>query len=1552
MSGVTVGRRGSCPSILTVDDDGVATAVGRGRVVVTARHEGLRASLELTVDYPEDLDEDGLPDQFERGNGLDIADAGDAFEDIDGDGLTNIEEFEVGTDIRSPDSDGDGVLDSEEVRLGTNPTKADTDEDGLLDGEEARIGTDPLQRDSDGDGIDDGTELSVDLDPTVPDPTTTIGGIVVDAAGAAVAGATVVTLDRYVETTDEGGAFEIEHVPANRGDLIVEARLIVDGRVNDGASAAVAPIVAGITDVGIIRLQPVIGLVGGVVQSPRGEPVPNARVFVEAGGELRATNSDVSGFYEVTRIAGGSILVTATDPGTGLRGQSTGLLPEGESTVINVRLTAAGTIRGTVFQRDLVTPAGEGVEVELAGPSRATTFTDRFGDYRFDFIPLGAYSVVASDDEGNRGLALGTITGTNQTIDIDVRYLGRGAVAGAVFSSTGDPVANATVRLTSRSIFGGRFDLVTDLQGNFVFDDVFVGPIELYASDPARGLAGNAAGSLAADGERVSIPVILQPAGTITGQVLEADNVTPVPGATVTLSPSGRSTAADPNGFYAFDNVPTRNYDVSASSPVNGDRGKTSALLRVAGEIVDVDVRLNGVGDVTVTVIDAAGAVVSEVQVTVRGQGVFGGRVDGFTDVDGVYSTQNFLAGPITVTALDPLTSLGGDTATVLLPGESLVVTVQLEPAGDITGRVVAADGLTPVPNITVELSPLNRSVVTAADGEFRFDSVPLARQPYSLEARDSNRSLRAGAAGIALAAHADVADVELVLTGAGVVAGTIFNPDETPASSARVALQSAVNGSRSRVTLTDVNGAYSFGEVPEGVFTVTASIAALRYAGAAGGAITFDGERFGLDITMLENQAPPPSGGGSTTLARNYDGNNNLYRFELDGALRDGTTAVFRGDGSNANRDGAVLLLGSPGEAKTRFEALLASTDATGRNAAVSGTGPGGLNVLRRAYTPADGYFTRYLEIFSNATAQAITVDVRVRTHLRFMNITRNGFTATETPAVVASSTGDAGLEVAGALGDTWVALDDSIDADPFRETNIPDVVSVFRGPGNTAATGARYEPIFDGGGHGRLDIDYGGLVVPSGGTVAIMHFVSQQISRPGAAATGGRLVQLPPEALAGLQVGEIMAIANFDVPADGTSALDPLELDGVVTGSVFEGDGETLVNNAQVRFQSNDPIFGRIHEVRSNADGVYAAAATLTNNGRTVIVPRAGYELNARHPVSDIDADPVDGIFGAGAQTSLQDLIFGNTGIVFGDVRRPDTTVVSSGTVRIPSAGLLFRTLTSAIAVDGRYAFVGVPAGFYTLIAGLVDPRGTGLSQTVGAQVIAGERNEINIVLAPTGGVSGRVLSGGGIPVPDVRVTIRGPGGFQRSVDSGSGGDFSFLDLPEATFTLSAREPHTNIESTAIVEVSPEEAAFVDIQLVELGRIEIVADYQGGLGAVVGAPVQVQSDLLGSGFRSKGTTDIFGRLVVPNVPVGDFVVRVLNPFNNALRATESGTVAGEGSSHRSRCWCHSTSRRRSRSPSRSTARCSPVAASSRCGPTRPTTTASSASSSASTGR
>ncbi|MBK7755072.1 MAG: hypothetical protein IPI35_01390 [Deltaproteobacteria bacterium] len=109
-----------------------------------------------------DTDDGGRSDGDEVNiDGTDVLDGSDDLVDTDGDGLTDPEEEELGTDPKNADTDGDGLSDGEEVLIHeTDPLDEDTDGDELLDGEEVNdYGTDPLDVDTDGDDLLDGDEV-------------------------------------------------------------------------------------------------------------------------------------------------------------------------------------------------------------------------------------------------------------------------------------------------------------------------------------------------------------------------------------------------------------------------------------------------------------------------------------------------------------------------------------------------------------------------------------------------------------------------------------------------------------------------------------------------------------------------------------------------------------------------------------------------------------------------------------------------------------------------------------------------------------------------------------------------------------------------------------------------------------------------------------------------------------------------------------------------------------------------------------------------------------------------------------------------------------------------------------------------------------------------------------------------------------------------------------------------------------------------------------------------------------------------------------------------
>lgn len=146
----------------------------------------------LNSRYRHDDDGDGMPDGYEFEYGFNPYDSIDAYGDADGDELTNLAEYQKGTDPRQADTDGDGTpdqvdlypLDSRysldwdhdglprewEQMFGLNDedifdVNSDHDNDLLTAGDEFALGTNPIHTDSDNDSVNDGSD-QWPLDPT------------------------------------------------------------------------------------------------------------------------------------------------------------------------------------------------------------------------------------------------------------------------------------------------------------------------------------------------------------------------------------------------------------------------------------------------------------------------------------------------------------------------------------------------------------------------------------------------------------------------------------------------------------------------------------------------------------------------------------------------------------------------------------------------------------------------------------------------------------------------------------------------------------------------------------------------------------------------------------------------------------------------------------------------------------------------------------------------------------------------------------------------------------------------------------------------------------------------------------------------------------------------------------------------------------------------------------------------------------------------------------------------------------------------------------------
>ena len=175
---------GTDPNVADTDGDGLNDSAeiytyGTNPLVADSDADGLSDGFEVAHGFDPltpgeaalDSDGDGLSNLEEQQYGSDPNSA-----DGDGDGISDFDEVTVHhTNPGSADSDGDGLTDGFEIAYGFDPNQAgealaDVNGDGLTNLEEQAHGTNPTLADTDGDGVSDGDEIRIlGTDPTVDD---------------------------------------------------------------------------------------------------------------------------------------------------------------------------------------------------------------------------------------------------------------------------------------------------------------------------------------------------------------------------------------------------------------------------------------------------------------------------------------------------------------------------------------------------------------------------------------------------------------------------------------------------------------------------------------------------------------------------------------------------------------------------------------------------------------------------------------------------------------------------------------------------------------------------------------------------------------------------------------------------------------------------------------------------------------------------------------------------------------------------------------------------------------------------------------------------------------------------------------------------------------------------------------------------------------------------------------------------------------------------------------------------------------------------------------
>ena len=173
--------------------------------------------------------------------------------------------------------------------------------------------------------------------------------------------------------------------------------------------------------------------------------------------------------------------------------------------------------------------------------------------------------------------------------------------------------------------------------------------------------------------------------------------------------------------------MPAGEIAVSAQDPLTARTGLTVGTLETEGQVLSLDIEAQGLGtvqgDVLLHDVAQPNAHVDIVSGSYRACTV--------TDSNGRYRIEGVPEGRVVATAFLGFGFLTGTAAETLRgDGTTLDLDVPLRDAGDVTGRVLAANGIDPAPPSVVVIrvggpGGGELSTVTNAEGEFSFERVP-----------------------------------------------------------------------------------------------------------------------------------------------------------------------------------------------------------------------------------------------------------------------------------------------------------------------------------------------------------------------------------------------------------------------------------------------------------------------------------------------------------------------------------------------------------------------------------------------------------------------------------------------------------------------------------------------------------------------------------------------------------------------------------------------------------------------------------------------------------
>ena len=585
---------------------------------------------------------------------------------------------------------------------------------------------------------------------------------------------------------------------------------------------------------------------GHVFEADGVTPIADAGVFAFGPNGWGDARTDGNGEYRIDGLSTGSYRVEAEgiergfvrefyDGTTDFEAATLVAVTAGvDAPNIDFALDQGGSISGTVYHPDGVTPLGEAdVHAFSDTGSGGHTRSGPDGTYIIEGLPTGSFRVQAEAHEFGFALqfysstasfmdaTLVAVTVGSDTPGIDFIMEAGGTISGTVVTANpGAPIGGVEVWANPYDGDGFGGGAITDEDGYYEIIGLAPGDYRVRAQRPDGGLVGEWYNDTTDWGlaERVAvlagqatenIDFDLGGGGSISGTVYMSDGTTPLAGADVWANlydccggGNGALTAAD--GTFTIDGLAADDYRVRAQKEgytfeyylsTTSHDSSTRVIVTQGGDTPNTDFTLDPAGSISGVVTDqATGQPIAAANVWAQSFAGGGGGNGTQTLPDGTYVIDSLPAGAYRVSAdrdgyvheFWQETSLYESSTPVVVtpPGDTGDINFTLVTGGSISGVVTDQGTGVPIPFAFVSAflddAPGGGQAITAPDGSYTIDGLLPASYIVRAQAPGFVRELWqevlqfSSSTPVAVTVGANVGGIDFTLVSGGSVSGVV----------------------------------------------------------------------------------------------------------------------------------------------------------------------------------------------------------------------------------------------------------------------------------------------------------------------------------------------------------------------------------------------------------------------------------------------------------------------------------------------------------------------------------------------------------------------------------------------------------------------------------------------------------------------------------------------------------------------------------------------------------------------------------------------------------